>query len=115
MATTSIHTYEYSVGDRAQANRAVCDCGWEGPWHPIHDHRSHRRDFRAHIFAELGEEMAYYEAPVVCVNCEYRGPAKLLVGTDVWAGTCPTCMASGRLRPEDLHDTRQREGSPWFG
>lgn len=111
------HTYEYDCekqDDGRVAGRATCECGWDGPWQHGTGRR-HLRDYRAHIFAELGEELAYYEAPVICVNCEYRGPAKMLVGTDVWAGTCPGCGCNGRLRPEELHETRQRTGDPWAG
>jgi len=108
-----MHTYEYEVQSGATANRASCACGWSGPWHPITDARAHRVDYREHVFTEVGEELAYYDAPVVCVNCEYRGPARLLIGTDVWAGACPRCMASGRLRPEALYDS-EGERSPFF-
>lgn len=88
---------------------AHCICGWDGePRFGSSDAGMAHRDFRVHVIAELGHA-AFYEAPVICVNCTYCGPASLLVGTDVWSGICPMCGCSGRLRPRDLHERRMEE------
>jgi hypothetical protein len=115
------HSYEYTVDGRDEANgrvvysRATCECGWDGPEYRDCDHLQTKRDYRAHVFEALGEDMAFYTAPVVCINCTYEGPADLLVGTDVFAGTCPMCGASGRLRPNGEAWNHERERTKdWF-
>lgn len=97
------HRYEYECEKRDDGKVygwAECDCGWKGTERAGSTSQKHRRDYIAHVEAELGE-MAYYEAPVVCLNCAFQGSAQIPVGFDVWGGICPMCSCSGRLRPDN--------------
>jgi hypothetical protein len=91
--------------------RGRCACGWNGEQHDgSGTYDLARRDYRAHIEEALGAA-AYYEACVGCLNCGYAGSAGVLIGTDVWSGTCPRCGAKGRLRPNN--DFYREEQERW--
>lgn len=82
---------------------ARCRCGFEGD-PGSYDDAVHA--YEQHVREHLGDA-AHYEAPVVCVNCAYRGPARIPVGMDVWRASCPMCATTQRLRPEGLYDEQQ--------
>lgn len=109
-----MHAYDCKAGraDNASWWQATCACGWTGEKRD--NYNDPHRDYQEHVFAVVGLEQAYYEAPVRCVNCAFDGPANLLIGTSVWHGTCPRCMASGRLRPNnEAHDEEIERTRGW--
>lgn len=113
MTDVPAHTYFQGtkrLDDGSVESWAACHCGWESEHSTHYTYDLHQIAYRDHIVEALGE-MAYYEAPVVCLNCSYRGDAKVIVGKDVWSAICPMCGASGRLRPDNdaIHEEHDRE------
>jgi hypothetical protein len=106
----SIHHLETEIDERGW--RAECECGWVSNSHDslgLKGNRLARQEYREHVEAALGAD-AYYNAPVACINCGSQHEQGLLIGTDVWSGTCARCGASGRLRPDGLV-----ESAKYFG
>jgi hypothetical protein len=92
------HSYSYrccgSTRSHPGAWQGRCECGWaskarrEAPL--VHE------EYRQHIIDELGHEIRY-EARVLCGNCSYDGPVRLLVGMPVCTGHCPRCWCHASL------------------
>jgi hypothetical protein len=59
--------------------------------------------------------LSTYVAPVACVNCGYEGDLELPVGDDIFSGTCPCCVCSGRLRPNNDHYHYEKANRGLFG
>lgn len=92
------------LADDESVKAVEIDCGWVSESHGslgLRGNRLARREYQEHVEAALGAD-AYYNAPVACINCGSQHEQGLLVGTDVWSGTCVLCGASGRLRPDGL-------------
>jgi hypothetical protein len=109
----ALHSRETQYEHASSSWIAECDCGWESERFPetgggLKGHRQARRAYREHVESALGAE-AYYLAPVACINCGSEHDQGLLIGTDVWSGSCERCGVGGRLRPNG-NAIRERSG-----
>lgn len=93
----SLHTYRCEfVNSHIHPS---CACGWKGD--PQEDVSQAINAYSSHVEEALGAD-AYYNAPVACANCGSEHQQGLIIGTDVWTGTCDRCGVERRLRPNNV-------------